>query len=279
MWRLMIASYPALRNAVQTRRSNTVCFDLLHFACSAYRNLFRRKLGLVGTAGAAAAAAGNGAGSSAATAAAANPPAAAAAAPGGSSSSERPIWPISRSASPAVLAAAAAAAAAPLDADAAVEDDSLIADLLSLMERTGADFTNTFRMLADVPMPAKSSSSSAAASNKADTAGKAAVAAAADGADAPAGAAGSDGASDDEFGGVLPLLLQQLASPSEMAAGSKPAMPLENVQVGAAAAAFAAAAAAAAAAVKQLCSTAGQGLVGVSVQDALPACCVPVGLG
>jgi hypothetical protein len=129
-----------------------------------------------------------------------------------------------------VLAAAAAAAAAPLEPDAAVEDDSLIADLLSLMERTGADFTNTFRLLADVPMPAKSSSSGNAAGHGTAQSNKAA---AAESADAPAGAAAAGSAvdGDDDFGGVLPLLLQQLSSPSEMAAGSKPAMPLENVQV------------------------------------------------
>jgi hypothetical protein len=136
-----------------------------------------------------------------------------------------------------VLAAAAAAAAAPLEPDAAVEDESLIADLLSLMERTGADFTNTFRLLADVPMPSSSSSTGAASSSKAaeknaTPVASAAAAAAADGAEAPAGAAAVDDDSDDSVGGVLPLLLGQLASPSEMAAGSKPTMPLENVQVG-----------------------------------------------
>jgi hypothetical protein len=110
------------------------------------------------------------------------------------------------------------------------------------MERTGADFTNTFRLLADVPMPSKSgtaSRSQAAAEDGSSTPGPAA--AAADGAEAPAGAAaaaaaagGDSSVDDEEFGGVLPLLLGQLASPSEMAAGSKPSMPLENLQVGAA---------------------------------------------
>uniref|UniRef100_A0A383WE17 Selenoprotein O n=1 Tax=Tetradesmus obliquus TaxID=3088 RepID=A0A383WE17_TETOB len=202
---------------------------------AAYRSLFRRKLGLVGAAGAAAAAAGaNGAGTSAAASAA-----------GPGSSSERPVWPISRSASPAVLAAAAAAAAAAVEPESAVEDDSLIADLLSLMHRTGADFTNTFRLLAEMPMPASSSSSTQAAAssgidNNKDAAGEAA-AAAADGADAPAGdaaaaaaaagAAAGSGDDNDDFGGLLPLLLGQLAGPAEMAAGAKPAMPLENVQM------------------------------------------------
>ena len=41
-----------------------------------------------------------------------------------------------------------------LEVDGAEEDQELITDLLQVMHDTGADFTNTFRRLANFPMPA-----------------------------------------------------------------------------------------------------------------------------
>lgn len=40
-----------------------------------------------------------------------------------------------------------------LEVDGAEEDQELITDLLQVMHDTGADFTNTFRRLANFPMP------------------------------------------------------------------------------------------------------------------------------
>lgn len=41
-----------------------------------------------------------------------------------------------------------------LEVDGAEEDQELITDLLQVMHDTGANFTNTFRRLANFPMPA-----------------------------------------------------------------------------------------------------------------------------
>lgn len=43
-----------------------------------------------------------------------------------------------------------------LEVDEAEEDQELITDLLQVMHDTGADFTNTFRRLADFPTPSSS---------------------------------------------------------------------------------------------------------------------------
>lgn len=116
----------------------------------------------------------------------------------------------------------------------------------------GADFNNTFRRLAMVPLPPPSNSSgnntgsnaAAAAANGASPADAAAAAAVGGSNDQPSQAQngtsngnGSNGSSsgvddDDSFGGFLPLQLSELASPAEMAAGAKPSMPLDQVQVG-----------------------------------------------
>eukprot|EP00879_Flechtneria_rotunda_P008243 GHRR01008636.1.p1 GENE.GHRR01008636.1~~GHRR01008636.1.p1 ORF type:complete len:661 (+),score=285.14 GHRR01008636.1:210-2192(+) len=201
----------------------------------AYRAVMRRKLGLIGLAGAAATAAtangpySNSSSNSAGTAAAHG---SSSTVPG--STPQRPSWPISNSSSLAVAAAAAAAAAAATNPEQDKMDDLLIADLLQLMEDTGADFTGTFRRLAKVPMPRKSGGSSSTADEQEQGANGSEATVCVQTSDskeaAAAVAAGADGNSAD-FGGFLPEQLAELASPAEMAAGSKPSMPLENVQV------------------------------------------------
>jgi hypothetical protein len=243
-----------------------------------YRAIMRRKLGLLGEAGAKAAAAAAAATTSAAADASSgtsNPFAALAveAAAGGPGTSARPTWPLAAGAPPAVLAAAAAVAAAPLSA-ADEGDDALAMQLLAVMQdtgalacvracvcvcvcvrgarrdaatqawlcatqpcapnptlhgadrarpaaRVGADFTNTFRRLALVPLPPPAAAASADGAAAAAAAGSAA-----------AGAGDEQGdTSDDDFGGFLSAQLAELPSPAEMRAASKPAMALGQVQV------------------------------------------------
>jgi hypothetical protein len=146
----------------------------------------------------------------------------------------RVTGPLSSSASAAVCCVVSAAAAAghlttcggkqQLDA----EDDDLISDLLQLMEDTGADFTNTFRRLALVPMA--SGSSTANRGNDGTAAAVAAGAGQPPDSDTAVNGSGS-GTAEDDFGGFLSQQLAELASPAEMVAGIKPTMPLENVHV------------------------------------------------
>jgi serine/tyrosine/threonine adenylyltransferase len=117
--------------------------------------------------------------------------------------------------------AEAASAAAPGAAtggdgfDGGLDDDagSLLGGLLETMQSTGADYTNTFRALAGVdPLGADLASSSASGSS--NNVG-----------DAPSPAV-SASATDP----VLAYLLSQTASAGEMAAASKPQVPLEQLQ-------------------------------------------------
>jgi hypothetical protein len=89
-----------------------------------------------------------------------------------------------------------------------------------------------------VPMPPPSSKGSTTATANGPTGSTAAAAAAPAGSSDQAAAAGGgsnggDGSSgsSDEDGGFLPLQVAELASPAEMAAGSAPSMPLQQVQV------------------------------------------------
>jgi hypothetical protein len=95
---------------------------------------------------------------------------------------------------------------------------------------SGADFNNTFRRLTMVPMPPPSPASANGNSN-ATSNGAGSNDAAAAGSNGGS-SNGGGGCSGDDFGGFLSQQLAELATPGEMAAASKPTMPMEQVQVG-----------------------------------------------
>ncbi|KAG2449256.1 hypothetical protein HYH02_006001 [Chlamydomonas schloesseri] len=95
--------------------------------------------------------------------------------------------------------AAAGGGGASLLSEAAAEDEALAASLLSTMEATGADFTNTFRCLSRFPTPAAGT----------DPSSPAAV----------------------EAGGVLDYLLTQCCDAATLVAAAAPRIPPQNLQM------------------------------------------------
>lgn len=140
-------------------------------------------------------------------------------------------------------------------------DDTLVTDLLRLMADTGADFTNTFRRLATVPMPATTTSTGHATQDPMHDQAVGNGATVSDRMDAtgsnPEAAAATDGAATapsssqqthhnaataltaelseqhDQQGyrEFLEQQLSELAEPATLAAASAPRMPADNLQM------------------------------------------------
>jgi hypothetical protein len=123
-------------------------------------------------------------------------------------------------------------------------DDALAAALLDTMAATGADWTNTFRRLAMVPLPPPDAgagnggggTSAADAPAGADGSGGGSGAEKASGSSAGAaaagnGAGGGGAAAGYPDGGFLAATLAELASVEEMARGAAPRIPEANLQV------------------------------------------------
>ncbi len=136
----------------------------------------------------------------------------------------------------------------PLAEAEALGDTQLVEDLLAVMRDTGADFTNTFRRLALVPMPPPATTTTSTAGGDAEPSGNAATngtsaqptsttngAAAASTGDAAAAGVISDGSdasiSGDPYEEFLAAQLPDLADPATLARATRSKMPLANLQM------------------------------------------------
>ncbi|KAK9842567.1 hypothetical protein WJX81_006471 [Elliptochloris bilobata] len=136
-----------------------------------------------------------------------------------------------------------------LAVDEGAADHTLIEDLLQVMQDTGADFTNTFRRLAMVPLPAAGTQPS---SSPAEQPGAAPASAGTPPENGAAGgserlASGSFASSSGGGGGggaeaigdsvsagegdFLEATLAELAAPGELAAAAAPRMPAHNLRI------------------------------------------------
>ncbi|KAK9906728.1 hypothetical protein WJX75_006965 [Coccomyxa subellipsoidea] len=100
-------------------------------------------------------------------------------------------------------------------------DAQLVADLLEVMHKTGADFTNTFRWLATVEMPPLFSPSIGAQADKQSSASRT----------AEAGASNGASSSESGEGAFLERVLGSLATPQELAEAARPRMHPHNLRV------------------------------------------------
>ncbi|KAI8465473.1 MAG: hypothetical protein J3K34DRAFT_525334 [Monoraphidium minutum] len=108
-----------------------------------------------------------------------------------------------------------------LHCDEGASDDALAADLLTVMADTGADWTNTWRRLATVPMPPPGAVGAGAAGGAEQGQQQ--------GAEQQQGGGGGGAAFED--GGFLEWVLGDVAGAEEMARGAAPKVPEEQLQM------------------------------------------------